>query len=120
MMEINSGSDDDGDNSGDNNGGDDKANDDGADSVTSIEGNLDYNISIYPNPVRDRLLIDWDVSVSDIYVELISSSGTLICTYQYSNSFDTMSLDMQKYASGVYYLRVTVGDRIELFNLIKE
>lgn len=80
--------------------------------ICSVTNNGDGGVAFYPNPVRNRLTIDYNfnekpksdiISVTDVtgkYVEISSS---------FENS--KVTLDCSNLAEGIYFLKVLIGDK---------
>ena len=70
--------------------------------------NLDH-ISVYPNPASDKLNINFNsAEKQDIQVQLMSITGEIIYSDIVNNfSGDYFkSLDVSRYAKGMYFLRI--------------
>ena len=68
----------------------------------AIEENKDSEISVYPNPVRDRVVIEGiEVAEVDVYNAL----GQLVKTVQSTNEINVSDL-----MEGMYLLRITAAD----------
>ena len=67
------------------------------DAVIANVNNLSSGLSIYPNPVKDRLTIDGDYSTVDIF----DIFGKLVISTE-----KTKSIDVSTLANGVYTLYV--------------
>jgi hypothetical protein len=70
-------------------------------------------VNVYPNPVKDVLLIDYG-NISDGQLELCDMAGKVLIRQQLSHS-----LDMKGLASGVYMLRIR-GDAGTLTKMISK
>jgi hypothetical protein len=77
-------------------------------SVTSVNSPvLDSKIKIAPNPVRGKLSINYNGNPARFTLTLISSNGTILSQKSFTTSYE---LDMGKYSSGVYIVRI-VNDK---------
>ena len=65
----------------------------------AVEGNKDSEISIYPNPVRDRVVIE-GIEAAEVFV--YDALGQVVKTVRGTNEIDLSGL-----VDGVYLLRVT-------------
>ncbi len=74
----------------------------------------DYQISFYPNPVSDQLMIQFDNQKSkDVFVEILSSNGQIIYTRKLDDIENTIErIDVNPYANGIYYLRIQVDQEL--------
>jgi hypothetical protein len=77
-----------------------------------------HAITIYPNPSTGIFNISCNAISNNIHVELVNALGQLLFD-QKINSENT-SIDISKYAKGIYYLKVIGSDKQEVFKLIKE
>ncbi len=70
----------------------------------SIEENsLENSISIFPNPVKEKLFINSEIAEIE-KVDIYNSIGKLI--YSERNKSKNIELDVSKYPMGVYFIRV--------------
>ncbi|MFC2096663.1 T9SS type A sorting domain-containing protein, partial [Bacteroidota bacterium] len=69
-----------------------------------------YQITYYPNPVSEQLMIQFDNRKStDVFIEIVSSNGQLIYNQKLSNIKNTLErIDLNNYANGIYYLRLRI------------
>jgi hypothetical protein len=65
-------------------------------------------LTVYPNPVRDELLIDFSTSEKSIVLHLFDAAGKLLLTRRVNYEL-LIRFPVQALAAGIYYLRVTDG-----------
>jgi len=82
--------------------------------VLSIIENGSNRVLIYPNPTNENITISVNNFNGNIKIEVYDSIGNRL---QISNE-NTISL--RDYAKGIYLLRVTYGDRVEVVKAIKD
>ncbi|MCH2083061.1 MAG: T9SS type A sorting domain-containing protein [Saprospiraceae bacterium] len=85
-------------------------------STTEINKN---NFKIFPNPVKDILRIEAeDINLLLEKVEVTAANGQQV-DYQNlkSQSISSVDLDWSKYASGLYFLKITTSEGIEVRKL---
>lgn len=73
-----------------------------------------WQIIAYPNPVKDELRIQFDVTdPTDYLVEIQDVSGRLLSQEQYKQVApgDIISVEMSPYSQGVYFFRISTTDR---------
>lgn len=63
----------------------------------------DPQVSIYPNPVKDKLFIESLMPIKKIEIYAINGKEVL------SKTANTASLDVSKFVAGVYFVRITTG-----------
>jgi len=74
---------------------------------------LDKNIAAYPNPTTDKLFIDVDLDEnSKTNVSILDNMGKVVLSKNYGslNGPNTLELDTNNLASGIYLVRVSLGD----------
>ena len=79
-----------------------------------------YKITYYPNPVSEKLIIQFDNKKStDVIIEIISTNGQVLYNNKLSNIENTIErIDVNPYANGVYYLRFRINDDFYIRKLI--
>lgn len=82
--------------------------------ILSIIENGSNRVLIYPNPTNENITISVNNFNGNIKIEVYDSIGNRL---QISNE-NTISL--RDYAKGIYLLRVTYGDRVEVVKAIKD
>lgn len=95
-------------------------------STESIASTDEINVSAYPNPFNGRTTIKYSVpNTSPVTIEVTDLLGrhvkTLVDEVMPSGSYEKM-LDNSAsiYSSGVYYCRVTIGDKTKTVHLVIE
>ena len=72
--------------------------------TTGVKAEQEFNFSLYPNPVSDRLTID-QPSSGEVTVKLISTQGKIVLEKDFATS--KIELNMASIASGIYLLSLT-------------
>ena len=88
---------------------------------SASKGNLDEepsttdsrHLTLYPNPTTGRLTVEADEEV--IRVDVFDYTGRNVATFQ-----GQTTLDLSRLASGLYTLRVTLPERIEVRRVVKQ
>jgi hypothetical protein len=81
------------------------------------EHELNWGISVYPNPVGDQLRIRFDTeSEGDYFIEIQDVTGRVIAQEHHRQVMpgDIVLLNTSTYTSGIYFLKVLTGDRQQL------
>lgn len=84
-----------------------------------------FDLSVYPNPVYDRLILEFETSFQDNYmVILYNELGQLITMRDLPANLEPgvrEEFDMTLYSSGVYFLQVTnrSGTRSQTVKVLK-
>lgn len=70
------------------------------------------NISVYPNPVKEQLFVDFNENVKgEFLIQIISSNGQLVYAKSIQSGGGTKtSFDMNRLAKGVYEMRISNND----------
>ena len=75
---------------------------------------VNWGISVYPNPVGDELRIRFDVKdPGDFLLEIQDVTGRLISQEQHKqvNPGDILLINTSTYTNGIYFLKVLTPDR---------
>lgn len=77
--------------------------------LSSLEEQDIWSVSLYPNPANEYILLDFKGGVSVVSVEVVDIQGRIL----YSGNLEgqSASLDITNYQSGVYFVRVSQGDK---------
>ena len=87
---------------------------------TPIEEQLgERKISVYPNPTKGNLgiSITGEEIKEKITIDLFNAQGTLLMSKKAESEMTTLQLS--RYPTGWYILRVTEGEKIKEFKIIK-
>ncbi len=86
----------------------------------SVEENLKNKVKIFPNPVKDQLVIEVVQNLPSSAYEVIGNTGSKIISGQISNQ-GKITLNTRSWAAGLYMIRITVGGKQELnYKVIKK
>jgi len=84
----------------------------GVDAVTSNNGSMD----VYPNPANKTATVALNlVTDNDVKLEVYNGVGQLVYStpIEHRNSGTSLSaIDLSNFASGIYFVKVTVGDQM--------
>ncbi|MBK6860350.1 MAG: T9SS type A sorting domain-containing protein [Saprospiraceae bacterium] len=73
-------------------------------------------VRIAPNPVTDFGYILFKINQPAVaHIELLNASGQIIWKSIWSNSTDKIPIDFRTYATGIYYLKITVGNSVRYY-----
>jgi hypothetical protein len=89
--------------------------------VTSVQDEdavIDFDFFFYPNPVTDVLTISTKNWIRNAKVEVLTSTGVLLDSKLYSG-VTTMPLDFSIYASGIYWVKITNSDSVQVRSIVK-
>jgi len=86
----------------------------------SVDDNLVSKVSIYPNPVKDKLLLSSKTALGNIKIKTFNIEGKLLGTQNVVFKKET-SIDVSGLSSGIYFLEIEDGTgKTEVKKLIKE
>jgi hypothetical protein len=75
---------------------------------------------IYPNPVSDRLYVDFSEEIkSQIVVEVCNVLGKVILTIQFK-AIQKIEIDLTMLSNGIYFIKIKTADKQMTAKLIKE
>ena len=78
--------------------------------ITAVDNKeTDKGITVFPNPTADIVQVQFAKASEKNLMELFSSEGKLIFS-QSENATSSSQIDMTKYASGTYLLKVTASE----------
>lgn len=87
--------------------------------LSIIEGGLKSEISLYPNPVTDKLYIDFNQDVSKVTISLVNALGQVVVD-EFVPSSNNVELNLNDLDVGVYILHVCKVDQTAAFRIVKE
>jgi len=84
--------------------------------MTSIDVTAVDGVTIYPNPLKDKLTIFLDTDVSDVSFRLFDSMGVKLYEGRISG---TEIMDMSSYPAGLYILILKIGTEVKIKKIIR-
>lgn len=75
---------------------------------------IKWQIAAYPNPVQDKLWIQFDLpETKDFSIEIQDVNGRLVSKEEYTQVTpgDVIPVDVSAFSHGMYFFRVTTTDR---------
>ena len=76
-------------------------------------------VSIYPNPTSNSILIDIEKSIEELTITLFDLSGKTIFETAYSN-VQQLTLDLVELNNGLYFLELRNGQEVEIQKISKK
>lgn len=76
------------------------------------------NWLIFPNPTKDQFTVKLNSVSSDVNLEVYTMLGQLLFKQKLSAEINT--IEMSKYANGIYYVKIKEGKKEEVVKLVKE
>jgi hypothetical protein len=87
------------------------------------EGNSEYGLSIFPNPVSGVSTLYFEGSANIEYQILVMNEfGQLIMQEERTgvDGINSTQLDLQSYASGLYFVTIASDDGKQILKVVKE
>ena len=85
-------------------------------SSTSIT--YDSNFSIFPNPVSDKLIVDYDTSLGLVDLTIYNTKGTVI--KEYKNVSSAQKFDVSMFETGIYFIRIAGRNNVDSVKFVKK
>ncbi|MDR1726233.1 MAG: T9SS type A sorting domain-containing protein [Bacteroidales bacterium] len=82
-------------------------------SLTDIENN--FQVNIFPNPAKNTVKFDFDGLNQDVFVSILNINGQKIEEFGFKANQKSYTMDISKYSSGIYYVRI-LNDRVNKVN----
>jgi Secretion system C-terminal sorting domain len=73
-------------------------------------------LSVYPNPSKDVFFVSAEGLNDDIYIDVIGMDGRII--KQIVSSDNLTKIDLSTQEPGVYFIRLTIGDQVQVVNVV--
>lgn len=88
--------------------------------VVGIKNEINNSVTqIYPNPTRDNLTINLDNYYQDIDLQLLSFSGQILKKQTFNNT-NSISLNIENFPSGLYFIRLMMNDTITIRKIVRQ
>ena len=72
--------------------------------IVSLKSKLSLNISLSPNPVKDRMLIQHPKVINEGHIQIVNSNGQLLKDVRVPASTVISTIDMSGFANGMYHV----------------
>lgn len=84
--------------------------------------NTGVKIAVYPNPTNGQAVLSLEAQVEvDANVQITNVMGQLLQSFEINNATESrQTLDLSTYATGVYFVRLTIGDDIIVQRIVKQ
>lgn len=71
----------------------------------------DQAFTIFPNPVKDKLYIDFkEIPMSSLKIDIFNTMGARIGNFSYGSSENTITINVDGLTPGLYFLRIKHGN----------
>jgi hypothetical protein len=90
--------------------------------VLAVAELTNYDVSIYPNPTRDRIVFEMDNYTNMVTLDLLDANGRLVRSTKHYPSTGKAQIEMNDLASGVYLLNVSMQEdgHANVYRIIKQ
>lgn len=75
--------------------------------VTYVSNPTSPNISVYPNPVVENLIIDLSLSTGAHVLEIFDLQGQLLRKESIPANVNRLNLSFREFANGIYFMNIT-------------
>jgi len=80
--------------------------------TTNQDKELNFNITLYPNPTSDLLHIKVENAIEPLTLSLFNSNGQVVNTVSLKNNERETSLSLAHLSKGVYTIKINDGHKI--------
>ena len=91
--------------------------------VTTCEATAGgIGLRLYPNPVRDQFTISLNNDQTGrMLVQIVDGVGSVKATYNFSKTSDPVqeNISVAGLSAGVYFVRIQVGNKLEVKKIVK-
>jgi len=87
--------------------------------VVGLDDDLEGNILIYPNPVKDILAIEVGETRQKVWIEFFNTNGQRMQA-AYFDGHNVVSLNLAEYKPGLYFIRLRSGSSVQTFKILKD
>jgi len=73
--------------------------------VIEIENNQ-ISFSIYPNPSKEKIIVNYDKEILNAHINIISTNGQICYSSSIQRNTTEILLDIQDLSFGIYYISI--------------
>ena len=84
----------------------------------NLEEDIQNSINLYPNPSNGNLTVTWKPTSEESNIKIYNVLGRLILSKNINEGQQRLDLNMTKEASGIYFIKLKVGNRLMRKKLI--
>ncbi len=88
--------------------------------LSTQEMNLENAISLYPNPVSDKLNFQLNKNLNNPEVKIFNQAGQIVYQNQFKSLSETKSIDMSSLPSGIYMVYIKSDEGVITKKIIKK
>ena len=86
--------------------------------IRDSEEDIQNSINLYPNPSNGNLTVTWKPTSEESNIKIYNVLGRLILSKNINEGQQRLDLNMTKEASGIYFIKLKVGNRLMRKKLI--
>ncbi|MCY1306220.1 hypothetical protein D9M70_560710 [compost metagenome] len=80
----------------------------------------DIRVSVWPNPAVERIAVEIESEASDGHLLLVDMQGNILLRKAYTGRYSRQEINLSKFPTGTYMLRVSSGGKEKTLRLFKE
>ena len=84
------------------------------------ENVLEQNISIYPVPATDHVVIKFTAANDNMQISIYNAIGQVVSQKTITKGSSSLKLETSEYARGVYFLKVKTGEQTKFVKFVLE
>lgn len=84
--------------------------------------NTGVKVAVYPNPTNGQAVLSLEAQLAvDVNVQITNVMGQVLQSFEINNAMQSrQNLDLSSYATGVYFVRLSIGDDIIVQRVVKK
>ncbi len=88
--------------------------------TVAINDKLNESLRVYPNPIKERLTVEWDISLAGKYadLELLDTQGRQMYKIKGQPNGNKLIINDLSLNAGIYYLRVKIKDKSGIYKVV--
>lgn len=87
--------------------------------VVYVQGEADFDVSLFPNPATDFINIQLNDNFNEITYQIFDNQGKMVMNNQLSEA-SNYRIDLQNMPAGIYYLKIYNQNRIKTIKFIRK
>jgi len=88
--------------------------------VVSINGKVPVNLSVFPNPVVNNLVLSHPKAADNAIIKIVSLNGSVVATYNVQRDAIQSSIDVSKLSKGNYIVIYNNGQQQQTIKILKQ
>ncbi len=88
--------------------------------TVGVEETVFGDIKVYPNPVKNNLIVDGMQHHQDIELAITDIAGKRITNFSSTNNANQKLIDVSGLSSGIYFLKISKSDMVRTIKFVKQ